>query len=294
MSQFVSMAEDVRKGFDGKDIDKYIEKYASDRGLNNNERQRLIEEVNIGTFLDKLQDGSHYEDFDVASPVISHGNGEKPVLDSSELSKSASMSQWETTPLMFDIIGTDIDSESQMLQKAASSELNLEIMNSEDKWKDADALRKEVEHDLKNGLEKNAEVDDIYTSLSKVTRATNMSEGMVKTAAAVLAMNDLDELAITLIENSKYSSIEVADAPAEELSKQASSDMANLLRKTSKNAISDGIKAAKGLKDIVVYPIKHPVVAAGTVGTGLYLTSDRADKPDRDRVEMSLRSFNNG
>ena len=293
MSQFVGMSEEVRKRSDGKDIDKHIEKYASDRGLNDNEKQRLVEEVNVGTFLDKLQDGSQHEDFDVASSVITHSDGEKPVLDSAELDKAASVSYGEVNPSMFDIGNTDIDSETPMLAKVASSQLNSEIMNSEEKWEDADVLRKAVEQDSKDGLEKNAEIDDIHTALSKVTRSTNMSEGMVKTAAAVLAMNDLGDLAVTLVENSKYSSFEIADAPAEELSKEASFDVTKLLSKTSKDAIKDAVKAAKGLKDIAVYPFKHPVATAGTVGAGLYANSERMDKPDKDRMEMSLRSFNN-
>ena len=294
MSRFIGMAEKVKEGFDGGDINKYIKKFASDHNLNNNEMQRLAEEVNVSSFLDKLREGKHYEDFQVVDPIVTHSNGESPVLENSELNKSASVKYNSVQSSMFDLTPVEINSESQMLKKTASSEINNEIMNSEEKWAEADNIRKEAIAEENAMMEKFNNELSMYESLSVLTKIANTSEGMTKTAASVLALNDLDELAVTMIENSKYSSFDIIEANAEELSKEAASALKLVLKKTAKNITKDTVDAAKAAGKLITYPVKHPVVGLGTVGGVAYASSNRIDKPDKDRMEMSLRSFKNG
>lgn len=293
MSQYISMAEQVRKDFDGSDINGYIKKYASDHNLNQNETQRLVEEVNVGTFLDKLKDGTQHEDFPIAEPTVTHSDGDSPILDSVELSKAASISYDSVSESMFDLSKADIESETGLLQKVASDEINTEVMSSEEKWEEADKLREEVLSDSESGLEKMASEEEVYSALGMLTKFANESEGMVKTAAIVLSLNELDGLAIEMIENSKHSSIDVSESIAEELSKEASEALSGVLTKLSKNVMKDTGEAVKGLAKVVKYPFKHPIVTATGVGGVVYARSDRMDRPDRDRMDMSLRSYKN-
>lgn len=293
MSQYASMAEQVRRDMKDNDIDGAISKYASSHNLNDNQKQRLVEEVNVGTFLSKLSEGTQYEDFPVASPTITHSDGESPVLSSTELNKAASQ-HFDVTSDMFSIGKKDDYCDPDILQKAASSSLNSEIMNSEDKWEAAEEERKKAIEESSKRLTKVAHIDEVYELLSVITKSSNESEGMVKTASAVLVINDLEELAMTLLENSKHSSSDVSESIAEPLSKEASYAMERLLEKEAKNLLKDTGDVFKGLKNVVKYPVKHPIVAAGTVGGVMYAKSDRADLPDSERMKMSLRNYGNG
>ena len=293
MSQYIAMAEKIRSDFDGEDINKYISKYASDNNLNDNEKQRLVEEVNVGTFLDKLKDGEQHEDFPVADSVITHADGDKPVLESAELNKAASFSNFDIDSSMFELNFEKDTYTSPVLRKEASVEIGSEIMNSEDKWEEAERLRQDVISDFDKGLAKEASEDTLYNELGELMKIANISEGMTKTAIAVLKMNELDELALSLAENSKHSTSDILSSEAEPLAKEASDILSSLLEKTSKNILKDTKEAIGGLKNLIMYPVKHPVVAAGTVGTGMYLNSDRMNMPDKERMNMSLRSFNN-
>ena len=293
MSQYITMADDIRSTYKDGDIDTHIEKYASDKGLNNNEKQRLVEEVNVGTFLDKLKDGSHYEDFPIANSVITHSDGESPVLESGELNKAASVDYSEAvSPNMFSF-GLDNELADPMFEKTASiNTIDGHIFNAEDKWEEAEVARDELALDEEAGLEKTSAEDEAYYLLGRLVSSANMSEGITKTAAIILAKNDLDDLAVSFIENSKFSSMDISESTAEPLTKEASDSMNNLLAKTS-GLIKNLGNAAVGLKNVAMFPVKHPIVAAGTVGGGMYLNSKRMDRPDKERMKMSLRSFKN-
>ncbi len=303
MSQFIGMAEEVRKNFDGKDIDSHISKYASDKGLNDNEKQRLIEEVNVGTFLEKLSNGTHHEDFPIADPVITHTNGDKPILESTELSKAASVSFRGISPDMFNIdIPEPISHSDEMLFKTASHDENSVIMDSEEKWDNAEKERSKIIDDYDTGLAKTASENDMYTNLGTLVKYANESEGMTKTAVAILSMNELDDLAETVLDNSKYSTHDIAESKAEELTKEAKKVIEKVVKEIKKNPTirekvgkigTDALAAGKGLKDVLAFPVKHPIVATVPVAGGLYAASSRMDRPDKERMEMSLRSFKN-
>jgi len=54
----------------GESPDLVIEKLCDNYGLNANWRQRIVEEYNIQAFLQKLQEGTQHEHYQVAQPVI--------------------------------------------------------------------------------------------------------------------------------------------------------------------------------------------------------------------------------
>jgi len=292
MNKYIAMAEDIRRLSSGPDIDEVIKKYASDNSLNDNERQRLVEEVNVGTFLDKLRDGSQHEEFTVASPVITHNN-DNEVLSPAELNKSASFkSDYLVSGDMFNLSDSCSNDIEYGLRKTASYSEDESIMTSEDKWKHADAMRDKVIKEERDGLEKLAESEEIYKELGLLTKIANESEGITKTAVAALSISGLDELAVSMVENSKFSSLDISNAKAEELTKEAAGHVKRVIDAAVKTS-DDAKKAAIGLKDILAFPIKHHYIAAGAAGGLMYANSKRMDIPDEDRADMSLRSFQN-
>jgi len=292
MNKYIAMAEDIRKLSNGSDVDKVIEKYASDNSLNDNEKQRLVEEVNVGTFLDKLRDGSQHEEFAVASPVVTHGASDK-TLEPAELNKAASArSEYSISHDMFDLTQPCSNDIEYGLEKTASYSEDDSIMTSEDKWEEAERMRAEVLAEDKSGLEKLARSEEIHRELGLLTKIANESEGITKTAVAALSIAGLDELALTMVENSKFSSFDISEAKAEELTKEAAGHVKRVI-KAAKETGHDAKKAAIGLKDVLAFPVKHHYIALGTAGGLMYANSKRMDKPDEDRIDMSLRSFQN-
>lgn len=292
MSQYVQMAEEIRKNSNGKNIDEYIEKYASDKGLNNNEKQRLIEEYNIGSFLDKLAEGTQHEDFDVANPIVTHSKGSKPVLEAGELNKAAS-ENFVVSSDMFSFDNTEVVSVDEMLPKTASVNEDSFVMNSEEKWENQEKERMAVFEEYGEGLAKTAMEDEIYSNLGELTRIVNESEGMTKTAVAAMSMSGLDDLAISMLENSKFSSKDILESDSEPLKKEAASKIKEIAVKSAKNLPADAWKAVKGAKDVAAFPVKHPLVTLVGAGGLMYANSDRMDKADRDRMDMSLRNYRN-
>lgn len=292
MNKYSAMAEDVKKLAKDSDIDSVIEKYASDNNLTDNEKQRIVEEVNVGTFLDKLRDGTQHEEFPVANPIVTHGDGDV-ALESSELNKAASLNRdYSISYDMFDLSCENTHETEYDLKKTASYSEDFSVMNSEEKWEEADRMRDEVIKSDNDGLEKLARNEEIYKELGLLTKVANESEGITKTAVATLAMAGLDELALSMVENSKYSSFDIADAKAEELTKEAAGHVKRVIN-AAKETGKDAKKAAVGLKDVLAFPVKHHYIALGTAGGLMYANSKRMDRPDEDRIDMSLRSFQN-
>jgi hypothetical protein len=230
MSRFAILAEDAIKEYKGGDIDSHLEKIAESNNLNKNEHQRLIEEYNIGAFLKKLADGSQHEEYDVAKPVVvSSGASEK---NGEKLKKVASTAEnFNISPDMFSVDVDDFASpEIGQLEKVASANIDDELMNIESKWEEADKKREAVLAEEKAGLEKLAKTIEVENKLGKLLKIASTSEGMTKTAVSALAMSGLDELSLTMLENSKYSSFDIRDAKAEELPKEAKEIITELSR----------------------------------------------------------------
>jgi hypothetical protein len=132
---------------------------------------------------------------------------------------------------MFSVDVDDFASpEIGQLEKVASANIDDELMNIESKWEEADKKREAVLAEEKAGLEKLAKTIEVENKLGKLLKIASTSEGMTKTAVSALAMSGLDELGLTMLENSKYSSFDILDAKAEELPKEAKEIITELSR----------------------------------------------------------------
>jgi len=301
MSQFISMAEDVRSNFKGSDIDGHIEKYATDKSLNDNEKQRLVEEVNVATFLGKLQEGTHHEDFPIANPIVTHDGEEDAPLESAELNKAASVDYSnQITDSMFSFDNEDAPESLNDLSKVASVSTGDEIFTSESLWDENEAAVEEMKAEEAAGIEKLASETEMYDSLGHLTRAVSISEGMTKTAAVILAKHELNDAATSMLENSKFSHMDVVSSSAEELSKEASEILDTILEKTAKkkvdpSVLKDAGKAivdvGRGLTSVVKFPIRNPKTALLGAGAAMYANSDRNEEPERQRLKMMANNY---
>ncbi len=216
MSRFVIMAEDAIKNHNNENIDEYLNKIASSNGLNNNEHQRLIEEYNIGSFLSKLQDGSQHEEYQVASPVQSAANSES--FSGSSLGKTAAdNTKYIVHEDMFHL-SVDDDFSDSSLEKVASTSIGDELFTSEEKWSKANDTLSSMLQEDENALEKVAKNNAIIQMASDLLKVSSYSEGMTKTAILSLHNIGLDTEAESMLENSKFSTSDIASAKTEPLS----------------------------------------------------------------------------
>jgi hypothetical protein len=227
MSRFTSLADKAIKDFNTGDIDKYLEKIANENELNKNEHQRLIEEYNIGVFLKKLAEGSQHEEYSVASPVSIPSSSGKETTG--EIEKVASTTYGEVSESMFHIdFDSDFTPDDTLLEKVASSNMDDHIFSAEDKWRDADTKREEVLESDMNGIMKIASDEKLGKKINTLMKVASISEGQMKTVVSVLAKKDLGDVGVQILEDSKYSSFDVIDAKAEELSKEAIEHIAEI------------------------------------------------------------------
>lgn len=217
MNKFTIMAEDAIKSFDGTDIDKHLSKIASDNNLNAEEHQRLVEEYNVGKFLKKLADGSHHEEYDVASPVVvpkvSSGTSD------TDIKKTASIkSNYSITSDMFFLDTEEEILDTGDLRKVASANVDDYIMNSEEKWVDAELKRMEVMDELSGGLEKLSREEELYSKVATLTKLASETEGTMKTVVATLSMAGKNDIAEHMLENSKFSTFDLMKTSADTVS----------------------------------------------------------------------------
>lgn len=299
MSRFTMIAEEIKRKDGGKDVNSQIKKYASENSLNKNETQRLVEEVNLANFLDKLREGTQYKDFNVADPVVTHDDSNL-TLAGAELNKAASLDYKNyINDAMFNISRPE-EEYFDNLEKTASVSIGNEIFTSEEKWE-------RNKHTVNSLLGKEAELKQIYTNEDEINeniyllmKTASASEGMLKTASILVAKNIGEEYFEDMIENSKYSPSDIINAKAETLSKEASNAFESLMQKVAKenpvvSTAKDGTDVVKNTGKAVgsaaKFLYKHPIVSAGTALGLYYLNSRRADEPQKQRLQMMADSY---
>ena len=220
MSRFMTMAEEAISKYKSGGVDAYLDKFAEDKGLNLEEHQRLVEEYNIGSFLNKMKDGTQHEEYEVASPVVTISSSDEG--GPSVLGKVASVNDSDKlTPDMF-ILSDELQITSDPeLNKMAHISDDDYLFNSEEKWRKADDARKELAADTVRGLEKLASDSRLHDALSTLVKVAGESEGMTKTAISVMTSGGHRDLAEHIRYNTKFSPSEILSAKAEELPKSA-------------------------------------------------------------------------
>lgn len=227
MNKFVAMADEAIKNHKNENIDDYLGKIASQNNLNTDEHQRLVEEYNVGAFLNKLQEGTHHEEYDIASPVRTE-QGSASNQSSNNLEKAASEElKYVVTEDMFNVSLEETHTEK--LEKVASVVLNDELFASEEKWEAADIARQSIFKDKENMMEKIAAEDKISEMVQELLKTASTSEGMTKTAILSVHRLGFESEAETMLENSKFSTADIKDAVAESLTEKGTGILSSLV-----------------------------------------------------------------
>jgi hypothetical protein len=272
------------------DINSSLLKIAEDYSLNNHEKQRLVEETNIGLFLDKMQNGSQYEDYTLASPVVidtsdSYGGTARLQKEASEHSFRVDESMFDLTPHP-DLVKTAHVSET--------STINIGMMNSTEKW---ERVQSEAIEARKKELEKQASASkamlsyDFYDSLAHQFKG---SSDLIKTAIVLMSDTNPDFIQ-ELLHQSHLKKEEILKG---EITKEAIDAVSSITQETwttvlSKRAekaessfmgtVKDTQKVGKGLAAIAKYPFRNPKTTVGLLGVGY--VGHKAIKDNRELEE---------
>jgi len=301
MADFTTIASDVIS--DTKisgDINASLAKIASTHNFNKEESQRLVEETNIAIFLDKMQDGTQHEDYELASPVSTSSPSTNGGDGSLGKIASDGVGYFFATPDMY-----DISIHSDPLMKTASnidmSDIDLPNMDSIKKW-ERDALVKR-EHRLSE-LEKEAEVKNnmaIDNFIANLSHAIKGDPDLVKTALALTHPDNIDftdsVLSDTHFKIDEIISSEITTDSINRLDKLASEKWEESLFKVAgtKETIEDGKKALNGMGNILKFPFKNPRTTVGVLGSAYVVhKSMSGDKElDERRKMMKIDKENN-
>jgi len=259
-----------------------VNRLAKERGLSKEAQQRLVEETNIGLFLDKMKDGTHYEDFELANPTVidtasssgSHATLEKeasfkPSFDASafcltELPKVASAKALPRTDINEGIYNMHLKTEAIEAEKREVAEL---------------------EKTARAQAEKDRQYDNWYFDIAHSIRG---DADLIKTACAYFHKSNRDlvdeilhETTLT-IDEIKYGV--VSDESINQLSKVAAeaNPTGGKVGSSFQNTLKDTLRILK-------YPLRNPKTALG-LGATIYATRKAvsSDKEVRERQAMMI------
>ncbi len=311
MYKYTQMAEEVRGSFDGKDIDGHIAKYASDKSLNMNQQQRLVEEVNVGSFLDRLKDGTQHEDFPVASAIQASNVPH-------ELDKTASWGDSGDAPLekvasenmahlvddsMFHLNMVEFDdtAATEVLAKTAGMyDVNLDA--AQEGWDEGQDLVKEASAKRLEETETLAKGDLVGECIDTLTKIASHSDGQAKAVIVLMAKMDLEKEAEDVIQDVKFSTSEIAEAIASKVPEEAVSEIMKLAdaKSTAKDAegvakevYRSGKHAGNAALGLVKFPFKNPKTAAA--GALAALAAKRlADNETAENAQLEMSNYATG
>lgn len=214
--QLSKQASELSKS-DGISIDEAIKIVSSDNGLTKEASQRIVEEYNISSFLDRMQEGKHHEDFEVASPVVEPmASAESSSANDTQIQKTAS----EINSVTLDMFDLDTRKDSvnsrHFGSKVRSGETHTDI-NSDilyDLEKKAEDLSSTIEIEKTSREE---EYNDAKASLSLSNYNSSLaykikgSPDMVKLAIAM--SGEEDEMFISeVLESSSLLPLEISSS----------------------------------------------------------------------------------
>ena len=301
-TKFAVMADELIKSKDRiPDINIEIRRYANKKGLNTHETQRLIEEYNVGMFLQKMKEGTHHEEYDVADPVEIPTIGED-TSPARALKKTASFIPTNGISEDMFIISDDTHYEDA-LEKVASfddsyHEEALEEKEHEKHLSAVEAISGDIE------LEKQAFLNDVVSAaMQDIVETTKHEEGLVKTAAILLVKEGMWDEAEELIMLSKHSSSEILESKAMPLDGDQKR-LIGLLKEAKMGNCEDVRKCigkpgyfrglgqdlkggATGVFNVLKLIVKHPFLTGGTAAGAYYMHSKRGNRPDIERLRMS-------
>jgi len=256
-----------------------VNKMASERGLSKEAQQRLVEETNIGLFLDKMKDGTHYEDFELANPEVidvSSSTG-----SSGSLNKEASLQD-----ISFDAGAFCLSELPKVAKKSPylNVDINEGIYNMHLKTEEIEETKREQEELEKiaseNALE-NRQFDEWYSDIAYKIRG---DADLVKTACAYLH-KDNPELVQEILHETTLNSDEIKDGI---VSEKSISDLAKVASEKNPKSSSFG-NSFRDTMHVLKYPLRNPKTALG-LGAAAY-SFGKASINDREihqRQEMMV------
>jgi hypothetical protein len=270
-------------------IDASLKKVASNYDLNKHGQQRLVEETNVGLFLDKMQQGTQYEDHELASPIVidtSDSYGGKQ-----SLVKEASVNDFHIDASMFDLTPVP-ELEKTAILSGYTSSINTEMMNVEEKW---DTIEKINNKKIEDELEKKASLVGINTRdefKETVIKKLKGDPDLMKSAIAI--MGDDNDFIEELLNNSHLKQDEVLQGV---ITKEAVETVTTLLNDTWSHVLKkeaekkssfmgtmgDVDKIGKGLSALVKFPFRNPKTTVGLAGVGY--VGRKAIKSNRELEE---------
>jgi len=299
MNKYTLIAEEImRRKKDGEDPNTLIRKYASEHDLNIHETQRVVEEYNVGVFLQKLKEGTHHEDYELANPVEV---AEIPITaqsGTSTLDKAASYAprKYALHAGMFslDDPASDVDSH---LEKVASYNNFTHEDSIEERQEEAE---KEAYREMASNaaLEKKAMISSFRDAMiTDLVDASKETEGLTKTAVVMLAKEGLADEAEEVLLLSKFASSDLVQAkmepPTEKqkalvgLLKEAKGKKEGYVRRLAKD-VGEGLK---GTYYVAKTLAKHPFLTAGGVGAVYYAKSKRGHEPEMQKFRMTIGDY---
>lgn len=260
-----------------------VNKLALERGLSKEAQQRLVEETNIGLFLDKMKDGTHYEDFELANPAVidvSSSSGSR-----ASLNKEARYKGPQLDASAFCL--TDLPKEAKA-SAYPRRDINEDIYNMHLKTEEIEAERLEMDELQKIAAEnavENIQYENWYAGISRSIRG---DADLVKTACAYFQESNpelldeiLHETTLTLDEIKNGS---VSYESIEQLGKVAESEQT-----TPKPRFQSFKNSASDTLELLKYPFKNPKTAIGLAAAGYAVTKAvRSEREAHERRAMMV------
>ena len=267
--------------------EELLNKYAKDYNLNNNMKQRVIEEYNVNMFLNKLKDGSHQEHYILLNPVIDETQKWNAIIEKNNKENEHKKNMTKTAFYNED---ADIVFKNDSLEYEHDPLLNGSFSDkkvvSAFEYGDTSDLLKHASH-KENIREENEfkelvkmahyKGNEVISQLSQdLTKVANISTGATKTIIYDLIKEGHEDIANTVMENCKYKPNEILAAKMTD----GIFEQDLPLLKTSKELIKEASISKLIMRVISDRGMKH-------IGSALNKIKDMAGPKNRAKLYMA-------
>ena len=283
MNKFTALADEFLDSMSGEDIDKSLKDFVSSRGMTISEHQRMVEEVNVSSFLRKLDKKDHIDNYPLATPVSINSMEPMVIYEGSKMEKVASVSaSMKVTDDMFSLSSGELEF-TPSLYLDSSNEENL--MN-EVSLIEKESLRKEasmkVHTESEIGRKTLIKQAAIKNATEELVVISNDSPESARAVIVGLHQDGMEKIAEEVAIQCRYNTKEIAGASVKHLDKEAKAETGHAV-KAMKNIISLPINAVKASYHTGKTIVKNPKTSAAIAGTGL-LANKVADGSGSDRI----------
>ena len=288
MTEFEQMAQEVVakvSSNEGTTPTEEVNRMAKERGLTKEAQQRLVEETNIGLFLNKMKEGTHYEDYELANPEV--------IDTSSSSGSAASLNKEASHSVHLDASAfclTDLPKEAKA-SALPNVDINEGIYNMHLKAEEIEQAKREVEELEKTASEnalENIQYENWYCGIATSIRG---DANLVKTACAYFHESNPDLVDEVLHETTlnldEIKNGVVSSESMEELEKVAAEKNPKTKMSSFKSSAIDTLKLLK-------YPLRNPKTALGLGAAGYTLSKAlNSDREIHERQAMMVPNNDN-